>query len=858
MKAQKLVIVESPTKAKTIRKFLPKGYVVEASVGHVRDLPQSAADIPASLKKEEWAKIGVHVEKNFEPLYVIPKGKTKVINDLKRLLKECDELYLATDEDREGESISWHLTELLKPKVPVKRMVFHEITSKAIQHALSHTRQIDEKLVRAQETRRILDRLVGYTVSPLIWKKIAFGLSAGRVQSSALRMIVDRERERIRFKKSQYWDLDADLFTRQSEEDFSAKLTQLDGRKIATGKDFDESTGKVFPDRQVRVLDEKEAKSLSDRLKSFEWSVNSVEDKEFSARPYAPFITSTLQQESNRKLGLSSRDTMRLAQNLYEEGLITYMRTDSPSLSQEALQASREWIGKQYGKEYLPNEPRHYVAKSKGAQEAHEAIRPAGSEFVHPDATGLSGKALQLYELIWKRTIASQMVDARKLSISAKIHAGEAVFTATGTRILFPGFLRAYVEGSDDPENALEDREKFLPELKQGQTLRLKDLQPVSHETAPPARFTEASIVRELEKAGIGRPSTYASIISTLLDRDYVRKNGSALVPTFTAMAVTQLLESHFADLVDANFTSTMEKSLDEIADGSREWLPYLKEFYLGKNGLQFQVEKKEKQIDPKASRVIELPHLPGVEVRVGRFGAYLVDKNDESLHVSIPEDTPPADLTPGEVETLVRIAEKGPTPMGVDPHSGEKVFCLTGRFGPYVQLGEVTESNPKPRRASVPRGVDPKQVTIEQALQYLSLPRELGLHPEKKKPILANAGRFGPYVQCDGDFRSLKKEDNVYTVSLDRALELLNQPKTGRSTATVLKELGVHPEDGKPVQVLEGKYGPYVKHKSKSASLPKEMQLDAVSLESALELLASKAKQKGASNGKRSTRKSG
>jgi DNA topoisomerase-1 len=854
---QKLVIVESPTKAKTIRKFLPKGFVVEASVGHVRDLPQSAADIPAALKKEEWTKIGVNVEKDFEPLYIVPKGKTKVINELKRLLKEADELYLATDEDREGESISWHLTTLLKPKVPVKRMVFHEITSKAIQNALKNTRAIDEKLVRAQETRRILDRLVGYTLSPLIWKKIAFGLSAGRVQSSALRMIVDRERERIRFKKSFYWDIDAELLASRGEESFTAKLMSVAGARIASGKDFDETTGTVSAGKDVKVLDEAQAKALAAKLPGANWKVLGVEEKEFSSRPYAPFITSTLQQESNRKLGLSSRDTMRLAQQLYEEGLITYMRTDSPSLSTEAVQAARDWIGKQYGKEFLPAEPRTYTAKSKGAQEAHEAIRPAGSEFAHPDEAGLTGKAQQLYELIWKRTVASQMVDARKLSISARVEAGDAVFGATGTRILFAGFLRAYVEGSDDPEHALEDREKFLPELKAGQGLTLKDLKPLSHETSPPARFTEASIVRELEKAGIGRPSTYASIISTLLDRDYVRKNGNALVPTFTAMAVTQLLESHFTRLVDADFTSTMEKSLDEIAEGEREWLPYLREFYLGKDGLQGQVEKKDKQIDPKASRLIELPHLPGVEVRVGRFGAYIVDKKDESLHVSIPEDTPPADLTEAEVETLVKLAEKGPTPMGVDPKSAQPIYCLTGRFGPYVQLGEVSEANPKPRRASVPRGVDPKAITLDQALQYLSLPRELGLHPEKKKPILANAGRFGPYVSCDGDFRSLKKEDNVYTVTLDRALELLNQPKMGRSTATVLKELGAHPEDGKPVQVLEGKYGPYIKHKSKSASVPKEVEIEKVTMAMALELLAARAGAQKGTKGRRGGRSS-
>jgi DNA topoisomerase-1 len=604
-----LVIVESPTKAKTIRRFLPKNYSVEASMGHVRDLPESASDIPAKFKKEEWAKIGVNVEEEFEPLYVVSKRKTKIVSELRKKLADADELYLATDEDREGESIAWHLVEILKPKIPTKRMVFHEITKSAIEKALTQTRKIDAQLVKAQETRRILDRLFGYTLSPLIWKKIAFGLSAGRVQSVALRVIVERERSRLKFKSASYWDLLASL--KKTTEAFDAKLISLGGVRIATGKDFDENTGELPKDKKqgkdLLVLNEADARKLKDKLSTETWKVHSITEKPLTNRPAPPFITSTLQQEANRKLGLSARDAMRTAQKLYEEGLITYMRTDSPNLSQEALKAARKEVVDLYGKEYLSDEVRQYASKSKGAQEAHEAIRPAGSDFVHPKDAGLSGIELALYELIWKRTMATQMAEAKKMSLTIQIKVDTAIFSASGTRILFPGFLRAYVEGSDDPDAALEDKEILLPKLLEGDVLKLTNLSSESHETKPPSRFTEAALVQMLEKEGIGRPSTYASIIGTIVERGYVRKNASALVPTFTGFAVTQILEKNFSNLVDPKFTSKMEESLDEIADGTLEALPYLKKFYLGKEGLQNQVKVQEKAIDPDESRTVNL-----------------------------------------------------------------------------------------------------------------------------------------------------------------------------------------------------------------------------------------------------------
>ncbi len=853
-----LVIVESPTKAKTIRKFLPKGYVVEASMGHIRDLPQSATDIPEKLKKEEWTKIGVNVDQNFEPLYVVPKGKFKVIQDLKKKLANADVLYLATDEDREGESISWHLLEVLKPKVPVHRMVFHEITKSAINKALTDTRDVDMRLVRAQETRRILDRLVGYTVSPLIWKKIAYGLSAGRVQSAGLRLIVNRERERIKFKSATYWDLEAELNKGGSGGNFNAKSLSWNGKRIATTKDFDESTGKLLTAKEgeILLLDEANANNLLKTLKTGKYTVQSVEEKQTTQRPSIPFITSTIQQESNRKLGMSARDTMRTAQSLYEQGFITYMRTDSPNLSQEAIAGARNAVEGLFGKEYLSPEPRQFTSKNKGAQEAHEAIRPAGAEFQHPKQTGLTGRELSLYELIWMRTVACQMADAQKLSVSVRIEAvngGDSlVFGANGSRILFPGFLRAYVEGSDDPEAALEDREVLLPELKKGDSVSLVSMNALTHTTKPPARFTEASIVQQLEKEGIGRPSTYASIIDTIQDRGYVRKLGNALVPTFTGIAVIQLLERNFENLVDYKFTSAMESSLDDIAEGKTEYLPYLKQFYSGKTGLAEQVKNQEKKIDPTESRTVHLEHINTVDVKIGRYGAYVVKagaKDKEEIHATIPDDIAPGDLTLQQVEDLLIASERGPQSLGKHPDTGEDVFCLSGRFGPYVQQGLASDERPKPRRASLLKGMDPKTITFEEALKLLSLPRELGIHPEKQKPVVTNMGRFGPYVMCDGDFRSLKKDDNVFTVTFDRAMELLREEKRSRRGAQALRDLGKLDEQA--IELMDGKYGMYLKWGKVNATLPKEVDHEKLTLEQAIEIVKARAEQVGETGGK-------
>jgi DNA topoisomerase-1 len=775
-----LVIVESPTKAKTIRKFLPSSFVVEASMGHVRDLPESAADIPAKFKGQEWARLGVDVEHDFAPLYVQPKDKSKIIADLKKKLKDADILYLATDEDREGESIAWHLVEALGPKVPVRRMVFHEITKSAIQHALEQTRELNDKLVAAQETRRVLDRLYGYTLSPLLWKKIATGLSAGRVQSAALKLIVDRERERAQFHKANYWDLLAKL---SKSEKFEARLQSVGGVRVATGKDFDENTGQLSEDKKdLKVLREQDASTLRERLLTEKWVVQSVTEKATTARPAPPFITSTLQQEGNRKLGMSARETMRTAQRLYEEGFITYMRTDSPALSQEGISGARAAAHKLYGQEYLSQQPRQFSSRSKNAQEAHEAIRPAGAQYRHPSETGLDGRELSLYTLIWRRTVASQMAEARKLSIGVLIAADDTIFSANGTRILFPGFLRAYVEGSDDPEAALEDREVLLPALAAGDVVNLEELLCDEHETKPPARYTEASLVQALERAGIGRPSTYASIIGTIQERGYVRKQGNALVPKFTGFAVIQLLEKYFEQLVNLGFTAQMEESLDEIAAGELQSLPYLRKFYSGETGLKNQVQAREASIDLAEVREIHLPQLGEMPIRVGRYGAYVeTELKGETARATIPDDIAPADLKLEDIEKLLIARAEGPTPIGVHPENGENIFLLTGRYGPYVQLGEVTDENPKPRRASVPRAQDLSTVTIEQAVQLLSLPRELGKHPESGEPVLANKGRFGPYVMHNGEFRSLKKTDDLFTVDLTRAMELLNTPKAER-----------------------------------------------------------------------------
>jgi len=856
----KLVIVESPTKARTIRGFLPAGYEVQASMGHVRDLPESASDIPEEVKGEEWSRLGVNVHANFEPLYVIPKDKRKVVKQLKEALKKADELILATDEDREGESISWHLQQVLQPKVPTRRMVFHEITREAIQEALQNCREVDEQLVRAQETRRILDRLVGYTLSPLLWKKIAPKLSAGRVQSVAVKLLVDRERERRAFKKATYWDLKADLQPRTASQaaSFPAELVSLGGKRLASGQDFDPSTGQLIAGRDVVLLDQAQAEALRDRLLGKAWVVSSVEERPSTRKPAPPFTTSTLQQEANRKLRLSAQQTMRIAQKLYEEGYITYMRTDSVHLSEQAIRAARACVESMYGKEYLSPEPRQYTTKTKGAQEAHEAIRPAGSEFRLPSQTPLTGQELALYDLIWKRTVASQMAEARQTHTIVLIAVDDAVFRASGKRIDFPGFFRAYVEGSDDPEAALEDREVHLPLLRQGDPLSCLQLEPVGHETQPPPRYTEASLVKVLESEGIGRPSTYATILNTIMSRGYVRSMGNALVPTYTAFAVTELLEKYFPNLVNTRFTAEMEQTLDDIASGQAEWLPYLRHFFLGEQGLEGQVKARELEIDSGLARSIYLENLP-VKIGIGPYGPYVsVETESGEVRANLPEDIPPADLSAEHIEELIRRKQEGPKPIAFHPETQEPVYVIPqGPYGPYVQLGEVSEENKKPKRTSLPKGLKPEQVTPEIALGLLSLPRTLGEHPESGKKVQAGIGRFGPYVVCDGDFRSLPADEDVLTISLERALELLAQPKKGRGrgSAKPLRELGSHPEDGEPVTLHDGPYGLYVKHGKVNASLPKDLSPEAVTLEMALELLAEKegssAKGKGRSTGK-------
>ncbi len=856
-----LVIVESPTKARTIRNYLPNGYRVEASMGHVRDLPSSADEIPAAHKGKDWAQLGVNVQDHFEPLYVVPKSKKQVVKELKEALKAADELILATDEDREGESISWHLKEILKPKVPMKRMVFHEITPEAIARALENCRNINENLVHAQETRRILDRLVGYTLSPLLWKKIARGLSAGRVQSVAVRVLVQRERERRAFQSGGYWDLKARL--KQKRSSFEAKLITLGGKKLATGSDFDANTGKIAQGRDVVLLNEAEALALRDRILDKTWTVTNTEERPTTRRPAPPFTTSTLQQEANRKLGISARDTMRTAQKLYEEGYITYMRTDSVHLSDQAVTAARQCVERKYGKEFLSPKPKQYTTKSKGAQEAHEAIRPAGETFRDPKQTPLSGREKALYDLIWKRTVACQMADARLTQITVQIDVEDAGFRSYGKRIDFPGFFRAYVEGSDDPEAALENQEVVLPALKVGDTPQCTQLDPIDHETQPPARYTEASLVKTLESEGVGRPSTYASIIGTIMDRGYAQMRGKALVPSFTAFAVASLLEEHFPDLVDTSFTSKMEQTLDDIATGEVQWIPYLKDFYLGDEGLETQVKTRENEIDPSNAKSVSLENLDA-KVKIGKFGPYIeVSQGEETITASIPADLTPSDLSPEQVQNLIRQKIEGPDKLGLHPDTGEPIYALTGTYGPYVQLGDKTDDNPKPKRVSLPKKMKLEDVTLDIALGLLSLPRKLGTHPETGAAIKANVGRFGPYVVHDQgkegkDYRSIKAPDDVLTIGLDRALELLAQPKGGRGggrkAKTPLRELGAHPEDNEPINIYEGPYGKYIKHQKTNVGIPEGETVESITLEQAVKLLADKAASK--STKKKTTRK--
>lgn len=853
-KYKALVVVESPAKAKKIGSYLGDDYRVLASMGHVRDLPAKAAEVPEEVKKEPWSTLGINTGKNFEPLYVIPDGKKKLVRELKSALKDCKQLILATDEDREGESIGWHLCELLEPKVPVSRMVFSEITKSAIQEAIQHTRELDTNLVQAQETRRVVDRLYGYTLSPLLWKKVARGLSAGRVQSVAVRMLVTREMERSAFRSATYWDLKANLEA-PNGQGFAAELSSVDGKRVASGKDFDETTGKLKPNADVLLLSQDDADRLKAQIQSLPWNVESVETRPQSRRPSPPFTTSTLQQEANRKLGMSARQTMQTAQRLYEDGLITYMRTDSVTLSGEAIGAARRSVTARYGNEYLSPEPRQYSTKSKGAQEAHEAIRPAGTEMKTGEELGLDGAELRLYSLIWKRTMATQMAEAKLLFQTVVIKSGDAEFKATGRHVEFPGFFRAYVEGVDDPDAALDDQEAMLPPLKDADRLKLQQLDSLSHETKPPARFTEATLVQRLEAEGIGRPSTYASIIGTVQDRGYVVKQGNQLVPTFTAVAVTKLLEQHFSKLVDYQFTAKMEQTLDDVASGEAERLPYLEQFFLGDDGLENQVKVRDEGIDPREACTIR---MSGVEapVRVGKYGPYFqVERDGAPISVSIPNETAPADITNALAQELIERKAAGPISLGMHPDSGEPVYSKVGPYGPYLQLGDVTEEVPKPKRISLPKGVDPNSVTFDQALKYLELPRVLGNHPETGKPVNASIGRFGPYVEHQRVFKSLNKNYDVLTVDLTTALDLLSQVRQ-RAAATPLKDLGVHPEDGEPVGLFEGRYGPYVKHGKTIASVPKDTPMDSVDLAMSLPWIAAKAKKGGGTKARKSATK--
>ncbi len=852
----RLVIVESPAKAKTIAGYLGRGYIVESSIGHIRDLPERADDVPEKFKGEPWARLGVNVEGDFEPLYIVNPDKKSQVSKLKQLLRDADELYLATDEDREGEAIAWHLREVLKPKVPVHRMVFHEITPQAIRDAVANPRDLNLRLVDAQETRRILDRLYGYEVSPVLWKKVKPRLSAGRVQSVATRLVVERERERMAFTVADYWDLRALFDTGKKDENpptFPATLTAVDGRRVAQGRDFG-STG-TLKNADVLHLDEQAAGALAQRLEGVAYAVRSVESKPYTRKPYAPFRTTTLQQEASRKLGFSAKYTMQVAQRLYENGFITYMRTDSITLSETAVAAARGQAIKLYGAAYVPDRPRVYQSKVKNAQEAHEAIRPSGEEFRTPGETGLRGDEFRLYELIWQRTVASQMKDAVGESVSVKVAgtstAGEAVeFSATGRTITFHGFLKAYVEGADDPATDRDDSERRLPNLAEGDALTALELSAESHSTRPPARYTEASLVKELEDREIGRPSTYASIIGTILDRGYVFKKGTALVPSFLAFAVVNLLERHFGNLVDYEFTARMEECLDAIARGETERVRWLRHFYHGDDGDEGLKELVSDLGDIDAKEVSSFP-IKGTDIviRVGRYGPYL---DRDGARVNVPEDLAPDELTAERAEELF-AQPSGDRELGKDPETGHLIVAKTGRFGPYVTevLPEEAQqpaakkgkkaAAPKPRTSSLFKSMSLDTITLDDALKLLSLPRVLGEIDGEE--VTAQNGRFGPYVKKGTESRSLGAEEDLFTITLEQAKELLAQPKQrgrGRAAAAPpLRELGVDPNSQKPVVVKEGRFGPYVTDGETNASLRKDDSVEEITIERAAELLA-------------------
>ena len=856
-KRQRLVIVESPTKATKIAGYLGDGYMVESSRGHIRDLPTGAAEVPARYKGLKWARTGVNIDDNFAPLYVVAADKKATLRELKQKLKAADELLLATDGDREGEAIAWHLMEELKPKVPAHRMVFHEITPSAIAEAVANPRPLDTDLVDAQETRRILDRLYGYEVSPVLWKKVMPKLSAGRVQSVATRLVVDRERERIAFVPAGYWDLDVTLDggAEADPRTFPARLTSLDGVRVAQGRDFD-STGQPTNTSAV-VLDETTATALAAALQAAAFRVDKVEARPYTRRPYEPFRTTTLQQEAGRKLGFTSQRTMSVAQELYEKGFITYMRTDSVTLAESAIAAARDQVEQLFGAHYLPPKPRIYASKVKNAQEAHEAIRPAGDVFTHPDATGLSGDAHRLYQLIWMRTLASQMADAKGEQVSVAISAAptapvqagtgtveRAELTASGRTISFHGFLKAYVAGTDD-DSASDDKQSRLPQLVTGQELAAEKVKAAGHETKPPARYTEPSLVAKLEELEIGRPSTYASIIRTITARDYVFKKGSALVPTWLAFAVTRLLEEHFTQLVDYTFTAQLEELLDEIAGGKAERLQVLTDFYRGPDGdvakgLETLVTELG-DIDAKGLSTFPLGGS-GIDVRVGRYGTYV--ESADGRRANVPDDLPPDGLTVEVAEELLSRPLDEERELGVDPGSGHMVVAKNGRFGPYVTevLPEGTPKSVKPRTASLFKSMSLETIDLAAAQRLMSLPRVVGTDPEGVE-ITAQNGRYGPYLKKGSDSRSLTSEEQIFDITLEEALAIYAAPKTrGRAAAAaLLKEFGADPASGKPVVLKSGRFGPYVTDGETNATLRRDDSPDDITPERAFELLAEK-----------------
>ncbi len=851
--AKTLVIVESPTKARTLERFLGDQYTVRSSFGHVRDLPESASQVPAEIKKEKWGRLGVDTDGDFKPYYVVPDDKRKNVAELKAALKGASSVMLATDPDREGESISWHLLEVLKPKVPVKRIVFHEITKKAVEQAIAEAHDVDDNLVRAQESRRILDRLYGYTLSPVLWKKVQTGLSAGRVQSVAVRLIVDREEERLAFRAARYSDLNAQ-FTADGRT-FPGTLTRLGDVRVASGKDFDQQG--VLIGKNVKLLSDAEASGLADVInRNLPWSVTSVEAKPGVERPAAPFTTSTLTQEASRKLGFSTQRTMQSAQRLFQDGHISYHRTDSTTLSDEALAASGSAIREMFGADYYSG-PRRYATKVKNAQEAHEAIRPtAFTSAAAALESVLSGDDLRLYELIWKRTMASQMVDARVLrtniEISARAENGQsAVFAASGKAIEFAGFRRAYVEGSDDPSAELEEQETVLPTLTVGEPVdrdqarvRLTGLEPVGHETNPPARYTEASLIKELERIGVGRPSTFAATIGTIERRGYVFRQGKALVPSFTAFAVTRLLREHFGDLVDVEFTAEMEEDLDQISRGEREWLDFIKQFYRGDKhhrGLEEAVKQAQETAEyPLIDIGVDPASGDPVRVRIGRYGPFLQQgEGGPGKTAGILPTQAPADLSIEKAMNLIRLKAAGPRTLGDDPKTGMKVYVINGRFGVYVQLGETPEkSKEKPKRSSLTGAMTESTVTLEQAIKLLELPRDLGADPETGEVIVAGLGRFGPYIKKGDDYRSLEESDDLFTVDLTRALALLAAPKRSARQAQkrVIRKIEV--PGGTALQVLEGRFGPYITDGEINASIPRGGDPATITLEEAQSLL--------------------